>query len=217
MKSILSVGMDVHKNSFSLCAYDGYTGEIVSESTFASDVKLVIKFIEALKSRYENDVEIKCGYEAGCLGYSLYKLLTARGVDCVILAPTTMQVSAKNKMVKNDRMDALNIAKNLASGSYKTVYIPDEEDVEIKEYIRMIHDFKKELQRVKQEICAFVLRHGYQYDGKSKWTIRYMNWIRELEMSEIQRETLNEYIAEMENLNDKIDRFMNRKIGRAHV
>ena len=38
MKSILSVGMDVHKNSFSLCAYDGYTGEIVSESTFASDV-----------------------------------------------------------------------------------------------------------------------------------------------------------------------------------
>lgn len=49
MKSILSVGMDVHKNSFSLCAYDGYTGEIVSESTFASDVKLVIKFIEALK------------------------------------------------------------------------------------------------------------------------------------------------------------------------
>ena len=46
MKSILSVGMDVHKNSFSLCAYDGYTGEIVSESTFASDVKLVIKFIE---------------------------------------------------------------------------------------------------------------------------------------------------------------------------
>ena len=58
MKSILSVGMDVHKNSFSLCAYDGYTGEIVSESTFASDVKLVIKFIETLKSRYENDVEI---------------------------------------------------------------------------------------------------------------------------------------------------------------
>ena len=75
MKSILSVGMDVHKNSFSLCAYDGYTGEIVSESTFASDVKLVIKFIETLKSRYENDVEIKCGYEAGCLGYSLYKSL----------------------------------------------------------------------------------------------------------------------------------------------
>lgn len=210
MKSILSVGMDVHKNSFSLCAYDGYTGEIVSESTFASDVKLVIKFIEKLESRYDNDVEIKCGYEAGCLGYSLYKSLTARGVDCVILAPTTMQISAKNKVVKNDRMDALNIAKNLASGSYKAVYIPDDEDAEIKEYIRMIQDFKKELKRIKQEICAFILRHGYQYGGKAKWTISYMKWIRELEMSEIQRETLNEYIAEMESLKDKIERFENR-------
>ena len=37
-----------------------------------------------------------------------------------------------------------------------------------------------------------------------------MNWIRELEMSEIQRETLDEYLAEMDNINDKIERFMNR-------
>ena len=37
-----------------------------------------------------------------------------------------------------------------------------------------------------------------------------MNWIRELKCQKIQRETLNEYIAEMENLNDKINRFMNR-------
>ena len=54
----------------------------------------------------------------------------------MILAPTTMQVSAKNKMVKNDRMDALNIAKNLASGSYKAVYVPDEEDSNVREACR---------------------------------------------------------------------------------
>lgn len=46
-------------------------------------------------------------------------------------------------MVKNDRMDALNITKDLASGSYKAVYVPNEKDVEIKEYIRMVHDLKK--------------------------------------------------------------------------
>lgn len=47
------------------------------------------------------------------------------------------------KVVKNDRMDALNITKDLASGSYKAVYVPNEKDVEIKEYIRMVHDLKK--------------------------------------------------------------------------
>ena len=70
--------------------------------------------------------------------------------------------------------------------------------LKVKEYIRMINNFKKELKRVKQEICAFVLRHGYQYDGKSKWTIRYINWLRNLEMDFIEKEILNEYIAEYE-------------------
>ena len=42
-------------------------------------------------------------------------------------------------------MDALNITKDLASGSYKAVYVPNEKDVEIKEYIRMVHDLKKSL------------------------------------------------------------------------
>ena len=59
-------------------------------------------------------------------------------------------------MVKNDRMDALNITKDLASGSYKTVYIPDEEDVEIKEYIRMVHDLKKSL------TIHFIMKYVYK-------------------------------------------------------
>lgn len=209
MKSILSVGMDVHKNSFSLCAYNGTTGEIVSESTCASDVKLVVKFIDNLKKKFD-DVEIKCGYEAGCLGYSLYKSLSARGIYCDILAPTTMQTSAKNKAVKNDRMDALNIAKNLASNTYKSVYVPDDEDDDVKNYIRMIKDFKKEAKRFKQEILAFLLRHGYNYEGKSKWTIQHRKWLRTLEMRALHREVLNEYLSELDSLESKIERFLDR-------
>lgn len=35
-----------------------------------------------------------------------------------------MHRSAKNKVVKNDRRDAKNIAANLANGTYKSVYVP---------------------------------------------------------------------------------------------
>lgn len=55
-----------------------------------------------------------------------------------------MQRSAKNKVLKNDRRDARNIAVNLASGTYNSVHIPTDEDIEIKEYIRMMYDFKIE-------------------------------------------------------------------------
>ena len=60
------------------------------------------------------------------------------------------------KVVKNDRMDALNITKDLASGSYKAVYVPNEKDVEIKEYIRMVHDLKKSL------TIHFIMKYVYK-------------------------------------------------------
>ena len=81
--------------------------EIIGETKIPADVSLIIKFIEnAKKSVDSDDVQIKTGYEAGCLGYSLYWQLAEKGIECDILAPSTMHRSAKNKVVKNDRRDA---------------------------------------------------------------------------------------------------------------
>ena len=41
MENIIYIGMDVHKDSFSLCALHGTTGEIVREARCASNVSLV--------------------------------------------------------------------------------------------------------------------------------------------------------------------------------
>lgn len=209
MKSILFVGMDVHKNSFNLCCYNRDTGEYVAETRCAADVKLVSKFIEQIKKNLGNDeIEFKCGYEAGCLGYSVYKQLAALGIECDILAPTTMKLSAKNKVVKNDKMDARNIAENLGNGTYKAVHIPDEEDLAVKEFIRMINEAKSACKKVKQQILAFLLRFGYQYDGKSKWTIAHIKWIRSLKLNEKLQRTLDEYMAEYEHQTDRIERYI---------
>ena len=39
------------------------------------------------------------------------------------------------------------IALNLANNTYKPVYVPDEEDICVKEYIRMMKDFKTSLKK----------------------------------------------------------------------
>ncbi len=41
------------------------------------------------------------------------------------------------------------IALNLANNTYKPVYVPDEEDICVKEYIRMMKDFKTSLKKIK--------------------------------------------------------------------
>lgn len=43
---------------------------------------------------------------------------------------------------------------------YNEIYVPDDEDNLVKEYIRMRDDQKLMLKKIKQQILAFVLRQG---------------------------------------------------------
>lgn len=43
---------------------------------------------------------------------------------------------------------------------YNEIYVPDDEDNSVKEYIRMRDDQKLMLKKIKQQILAFVLRQG---------------------------------------------------------
>lgn len=69
MKSIIFIGMDVHKNSYSLCCYDKESDEISREVKIVTDVKLIQKYVDRIKEEYKDDITIKYGYAAGCLGF----------------------------------------------------------------------------------------------------------------------------------------------------
>lgn len=213
MKRILRIGMDVHSTNYTLCAMEPVLGEddrIFANVQVTPDYKNILLFIENLKMKLglNNEYDIVCGYEAGCLGYSLYNQLTGAGVKCVILAPTTMLTPQGNR-VKTDARDALMIAQCLSYGGYRAVYIPTEEDDSVKEYLRMRDDHKLALKKIKQQINAFCLRHGHHYTG-TKWTIAHWKWLKKLEVSEMYRETLDEYMASYEEQTAKIERFDTR-------
>lgn len=207
MQSIVYVGMDVHKESLSLCAINAGTGEILGETKCALDTKMLGKFLAKLRTRLGEQTKFVTGYEAGCLGYSWHNALEALGIECHIMAPTTMYSSTKNKMVKNDRQDAKMIARNLANGTYRSVYVPDAEDNSIKEFIRMRRSFKLAQKKVKQQINAFVLRLGYAFDGKSKWTEMHLNWLNQLPLSGHLKMVLEEYLIQYDELLRKIARY----------
>ena len=213
MNRIIKIGMDVHSTNYTLCAMEPTVGaedRVFGEIQVAPDYKENILFIESLKMKlgFHDDYSIECGYEAGCLGYTLYHQLTNAGIKCVILAPTTM-LSTKGKRIKTDKRDARLIAQCLCYGGYHPVYIPTKEDDAVKEYIRMRDDHKQILKSLKQQINAFVLRHGYQYSG-TKWTIKHVIWLSKLDLDPMYRETLNEYMASYEEQESKIERYDKR-------
>jgi transposase len=144
------------------------------------------------------------------LGYSLYHQLKEHEVDCKILAPTTMAITNTNH-VKTDRKDAANIARCLAFHTYSEVYVPDENDDQVKEYIRMRDDQKLALKKVKQQILAFVLRKGKHFDGgKTYWTLAHLKWLKDLELEGLDKETLSEYLITYDYLVEKIERLDKR-------
>ena len=161
-------------------------------------------YIEGLKKELGDDVEYLCGYEAGCLGFSLYHQLKKQGVECVILAPSTMMAS-KGKRIKTDARDAKRIAQCLAYGTYSSVHIPSSDDDAVKEYIRMRDDHKIALKKLKQQINALCLRNGRQYTG-TKWTLTHLRWLREMDWQEaVLKETLQEYLMTFEQMTNKLE------------
>ena len=206
MNSILYVGMDVHKENYTLCCYSFDRDKVEYRQTVPSDYRLILKYLEQVRRKYPEAVEFICGYEAGCLGYSLYHQLTDHGVKCIILAPTTMGITNTNR-VKTDRKDAANIARCLAFHTYSAVYVPDGEDNAVKEYLRMRDDQKLALKKIKQQITAFALRLGKQYTGgKSLWTENHLKWLRGLDLTLLEKETLQEYLITYDYLTDKLER-----------
>lgn len=157
MNSIVYVGMDVHKEQYTICCYSYETDKVEYKQTIPSDYKLVLKYIEQVRSRYDGEVTFVCGYEAGCLGYSLYHQLKEHAVDCKILAPSTMAVTNTHH-VKTDKRDAANIARCLAFHTYSEVYVPDNDDNDVKEYIRMRDDQKLYLKKVKHMSCLLGIK-----------------------------------------------------------
>ena len=213
MKRILKIGMDVHSTNYTLCAMEPVIGaddRIFANIKVTADYKNILMFIANLKVKMglNDEYDIECGYEAGCLGYSLYNQLTTAGIKCVILAPTTM-LTPQGVRIKTDARDAVMIAQCLSYGGYHAVYIPTEEDDSVKEYLRMRDDHKLALKKVKQQINAFCLRHGYHYE-KTKWTIAHLKWIKGLDISGLYKETLNEYMASYDEQTAKVERFDRR-------
>ena len=204
------VGMDVHKESFTLCAYTLEKEKGSYSRRTPADYKEVLKYLEFLRTVYGNDTIFVCGYEAGCLGYTLYHQLTDHHVDCMILAPTTMLEQRGKKRIKTDKRDAEIIGKCLAQHNYSPVHVPTASDEEVKEFLRMRDDHKLALKKVKQQILAFCLRHNYRFDGNSHWTAAHINWLKSLTPEALYKEILDEYLLTYTILSDKLERLDKR-------
>jgi len=205
MKKIVKyVGLDVHKDSITIAIADqGRDGEVRVYGKIANDFDQIDKVMRKLISQ---NAQLHCVYEAGPCGYPLYRHLTDKGIDCAVVAPAMIPKKSADR-IKNDRRDAIKLSTLHRSGELTAIYVPDQEDEAIRDLVRARADFQKSLRKVKQQINAFLLRHGTPYPGKTKWSKAHLAWLTTIKMSHAaQQVALTEYLDAMENSQNRVAR-----------
>lgn len=93
-------------------------GEIRFWGTINNDALAITRLFKKLYKQYK--APLVC-YEAGPCGYQLYRQLVAKGIECLVVAPSRIAKSPTDK-IKNDHRDAKTLARLLRAGDLCQVW-----------------------------------------------------------------------------------------------
>lgn len=185
------VGLDVHKASIAVAVARAGRGE----PEYLGEIPNTEAAVRKLLKRLSPDGEVlSFCYEAGPCGYGLYRQLTGLGHDCAVVAPSLIPRKAGERL-KTDRRDALSLGRLHRSGELTAVWVPDEEQEAIRDLTRAREDAKSLELKARQQLGAFLLRHGRVYGGKSRWTQAHLRWLETVKFdTPVQQIVLQDYI-----------------------
>ena len=202
-KFITYVGLDVHKKTISVAFADQDGSEVSSYGVIDSDLTSLDKVVRKLVSR---GCQPRFVYEAGPCGYGIYRHLKEKNIECMVAAPSLIPKKSGDR-IKNDRRDARNLARLYRSGELTAVQVPNSEDEAMRDLTRAREDAKMAERRARQQLSAFLLRHGLIYSGKSHWSLAHWRWISDIKMEhEAQQFTLQEYVDTVRSCSERVER-----------
>jgi transposase len=171
------VGLDVHKETISVAYAAGgsaeppqFVGQIGARQC---DVDKLVRRLQTRSSR------LVFAYEAGPSGYVLHRHLTGKGLDCRVVAPSLIPKKPGDR-VKNDRRDAVELARLLRSGDLTGVYVPTVEDEAIRDVCRARDATRITLKAAKLRLKSFLLRLGFNYVGRADWNDAHRRYLAQV-------------------------------------
>src|SRR6476646_11072649 len=180
MKKELYLGLDVHKDCMAtVVAEEGRTGQVRDTGVISNERQALEKWIARLRKAHGKEVLLRACYEAGPCGFGIARRLKQLGVECQVVAPSLTPTRSGDR-IKTDKRDARKLARLLRAGELTPVYIPEPTDEAMRDLCRARTDAVDDRRRARHRLKAFLLRHGYRYQGKSSWSAAHERYLREL-------------------------------------
>jgi transposase len=194
------VSCDAHTESTYVFAVNILTGEILMDRNVIGGTKECAKVLMSLKPR----TDIIVLYEAGSLGFSLYRKLTEQGFACKIIASNS--VPNRNGK-KSDRLDAIGNLEYYCSGLLRFVSIPEPFIENVRECLRYRYNLVWERTALKQKAQALLKRQGVVFTGtKKSWTKKHLAWLKIVELPAEVRVVLDMLLTRISDHSDNIEK-----------
>lgn len=198
------VGLDDSKDSIQVAVADGLPGgEVRDYGSISSSSDA----LTALVRRLGSPGSLRVAYEAGPCGYRIYRHLRSLGVECIVAAPSKTPRRVGDR-IKNDQRDAAALARLHRAGELTPVWVPDAETEAMRDLTRAREDAKYAQTRARQRLQSFLVRHGRNYPGRTRWTKQHLQWLASVRFDHPSQQFCHEeYLAAVEEGGRRVQRF----------
>jgi transposase len=206
MSITLYLGLDVHKDSITIAiAEPGSKGEIRVFGTITNDMGRLEHALGRIRKAHPS-ARLEVAYEAGPCGFVIARRLKQLALPCLVAAPSLIPRQPGSPF-KTDKRDARAIARLLRAGELTAVYVPEPTDEAIRDLCRARTDAVDDQRRCRHRLKAFLLRHGYRYQGKANWSQPHMRYLRELVLPHpAMKAILEEYLQGIDAAHNRVQR-----------
>ncbi|MFO1466827.1 MAG: IS110 family transposase [Steroidobacteraceae bacterium] len=197
------VGLDIHKDSIAIAVAEAGRAAPRFIGTTPSELAVLCKALTRCAKRDRTLVV----YEAGPCGYGWARHLIRQGWRCEVISPAHITRKAAEKRTKNDRLDALLLARESRAGNLTKIIVPDDRDEAIRDLSRAREDACGARLRARLQLKALLLRHGRAYHGKSSWTIAHERHLAAIKFDHpAQQIAFDEYRTAVKDAHERVER-----------
>ena len=181
----------------------GRDGEVRHVGSTGGDLAALDKALRKLISKGHR---LHVVYEAGPCGFVIWRHLSALGIACEVVAPSSIPRRSGDR-IKTDRRDAMLLARLSRSGDLTPVRVPGAADEAVRDLVRAREDAVRECRNARHRLKALLLRNGITYAGKSGWTAAHLRWLATLKMEHAARQIgFQEYLHSITEASARIER-----------
>lgn len=207
--STIYLGLDVHKDSITVAVLPMGAAAPTHVDRLSSDLGKLRRYCERLAAHGE----IRACYEASGAGYVVQRAMSSWGYACDVIAPSLIPTKPGAQR-KNDKRDAIQLARLYRAGELTTVRVPTEAEERVRDVVRCRETFRREILKSRHYILKFLARRGFVYRDGKNWTSTHYEWLRQLAqatspLARHDRMVFSEYLGLLEykvSRRDELDR-----------